>query len=83
MTHKNRGILAAFLLLVVIVMAACSISGPEAEQAASPTPQGNPARSDIADVSFDLKPDGCDFVCLARSWLGSNAAPIELAEADD
>ena len=83
MTHKNRGVLAVFLLLVVIITAACSISGAEAEQPASPTPQGNPANSDVTDVSFDLKPGGCDFVCLARSWLGDNAAPIELAEADD
>ena len=83
MSHKNRGVLAVFLLLVVIIMAACSISGPEAKLPASPTSEGNPASSEVADVSFDLKPDGCDFVCLARSWLGDNAAPIELAEADD
>ena len=82
MSHKDRRVLA-FLLLLVVIVAACSSNGQEAEQPASPTPEGNPANSDVTDVSFDLKPDGCDFVCLARSWLGGNVAPVKLAEADD
>lgn len=77
MNHKTVGYVFV-IILVVIVLAACNAAGPEGEQ--PPTPEEN---TDTSEAVFDLKPDGCDFVCLASSWLSDNAHPIDdLASAE-
>jgi len=78
MSNKTVGYIF-LIIVVVIVLAACNAGGDKGEQPTAP--EGNTAES--SDVAFDLKPDGCDFVCVASAWLSDNAHPIDsVAEAD-
>ena len=78
MSQKHIGYIALFIV-VVLVIAACSAGGPEGKQ--PPTPEETTA--DTIDDTFDLQPDGCDFVCVASAWLSDNAHPIDsVAEAE-
>lgn len=79
MKLKQISMLAFFIVLVLLVLA-CNTStsandgqppAPEAtaeEIAAEPTPV--PDTKEVA--TFDLKPDGCDMVCVLGSYLGLN-----------
>jgi len=74
---KNKEAMVVILLGLLLLLMACNIttgsndgqtSAPEAnaETAGEPTPATE--ANEVA--SFDLKPDGCDFTCVARSYLG-------------
>jgi len=74
---KNKKAMVVILVVLVLLVTACNIttgpnngqtSAPEAnaETAVEPTP----ATGTKEVASFDLKPGGCDFTCVARSYLG-------------
>lgn len=68
MSHKGIG-LVFLLLVVVVIVAACS--GPQGGEDASAPAEAPEANTEIAvqPASFDLKPNGCDMVCVLGAYL--------------
>ncbi|MCD4672205.1 MAG: hypothetical protein K8R77_06045 [Anaerolineaceae bacterium] len=70
-----KTISAIFLIIVVLLAVAACNANPQGEQREQPpAPEAN---VDIVDntqkaETFDLKPDGCDVVCVLGSYLGLN-----------
>lgn len=67
MSHKGIGILF-LLLVVVVIVAACSGQGGEDTSAPTDAPEANTEIA-VQPASFDLKPDGCDMVCVLGAYL--------------
>ena len=77
MLFKNKKAVVVILVLLVLLDIACTITtgsndgqtcAPEANAETAVEPAPAAGTNEVA--AFDLKPHGCDFTCVARSYLG-------------
>jgi curli biogenesis system outer membrane secretion channel CsgG len=90
MKANKKFTMLAILVVLMLLVLACNTTtntgtGTDSSAEQTPTPTAAPPTTPVENevATFDLKPNGCDFVCVMSSWLSNNAQAIDPLAADN